>query len=109
MRAWRTLLVCGGLTSVLFSQGAPAKPDTPEQAADKVLAAIAVQDDAVLKALAEKDNPDPWLVTDELCARGAFGACPRTWRRSACGRRRTRHARSCGMLRGHGRLATTTT
>lgn len=51
---------------------APSKPDTPEQAADKVLAAIAAKDSVALKALAASDAPDPWLVADELCARSKF-------------------------------------
>ncbi len=53
---------------------APAAPDTSQQAADKVLAAVAAKEDAALNALAAKDNPDPWLVADELCARGEFDA-----------------------------------
>ena len=52
----------------------PAPPPTPEQAADTVLAAVKAKDDAVLKALALKDDPDPWLVADELIRRGEFDA-----------------------------------
>ncbi|MCC7137530.1 MAG: CHAT domain-containing protein [Planctomycetes bacterium] len=51
------------------SPSKPAPPPTPEQAADAVLAAIAANDDATLKALASKDAPDPWLVADELIRR----------------------------------------
>jgi len=51
-----------------------AKPDTPEQAADKVLATFKAKDEKGLKALAAKDNPDPWLVADELCFRGEHDA-----------------------------------
>ncbi len=47
-----------------------AKPDTPDQAVDRVLAAAAAKDEAALKALAAKDDPDPWIVADALCARG---------------------------------------
>jgi len=63
---------------LLFVAPLPAqdkpKPDTPEQAADKVLAAFKAEDRKALKALAEKDNPDPWLVADELCFRGEHDA-----------------------------------
>ncbi|MCC7136960.1 MAG: tetratricopeptide repeat protein [Planctomycetes bacterium] len=48
----------------------PAPPPAPEQAADAVLAALAAKDDAALKALASRDEPDPWLVADELIRRG---------------------------------------
>jgi hypothetical protein len=53
---------------------APPKPLTDEQAADAVLAAVKAKDTEALKALAEKDNPDPWLVADLLCYRGAHDA-----------------------------------
>jgi tetratricopeptide (TPR) repeat protein len=46
----------------------PAAPSTPELAADTVLAAVKAMDDAALKSLATKDDPDPWLVADELIA-----------------------------------------
>ena len=52
----------------------PAPPPTPEQAADVVLAAVKVKDDAALKALAAKDAPDPWIVADELISRAEFDA-----------------------------------
>ncbi len=62
----------------------PAPAPTTEQAADAVLAAWNAKDAPALKALAAKDIPDPWLVADELLARGeadaadAFGkAAPR--------------------------------
>jgi tetratricopeptide (TPR) repeat protein len=45
-------------------------PATPEQAATAVLAAHAARDDAALRALAGRDDPDPWLVADALVARG---------------------------------------
>ncbi len=47
------LLVC---TASALAQEKPAKPDTPEQAAEKVLAAFEAEDEAALKALAEKDG-----------------------------------------------------
>lgn len=39
---------------------------SPEQAAGKVVAALAVKDEAALKELALRADPDPWLVADEL-------------------------------------------
>ncbi len=53
---------------------APPKPLTTEQAVDAVLAAVKAKDEAAIKALAEKDNPDPWLVADLLCYRGEHDA-----------------------------------
>ena len=50
------------------------KPLTEEQAADAVVVAVKAKDDAALKALAEKDQPDPWLVADDLLAREEFDA-----------------------------------
>ncbi len=47
---------------------------TPEQAADAVLALRKGGGVAGLGALAAKDVPDPWLVADELLARGEFEA-----------------------------------
>jgi tetratricopeptide (TPR) repeat protein len=52
----------------------PPKPDTPEQAADKAIAAFQAKDQAKLEDLAAKDDPDPWLVADELCAKAAHDA-----------------------------------
>lgn len=54
--------------------GKPAAPQTPEQAADAVLAAVQAQDAAALKALAAKGDPDPWLVADELIRRDQHDA-----------------------------------
>ena len=55
----------------------PPKPRTAHpaaiavlRAADAVLKAVEATDSAALKALAEKDEPDPWIVADELCYRG---------------------------------------
>ena len=52
----------------------PPKPLTPEQAAERVLEAYEAKEDGALRALAEKDNPDPWLVADELIRRGGHDA-----------------------------------
>ncbi len=52
----------------------PVPPPTPEHAANAVLAAVKAKDDAALKALAVKDDPDPWLVADELIRRGEHDA-----------------------------------
>ncbi|MCC7137430.1 MAG: tetratricopeptide repeat protein, partial [Planctomycetes bacterium] len=56
------------------SPSKPTPPPTPEQAADAVLAAVTAKDDAALKALASTDDPDPWLVADELIRRGQHDA-----------------------------------
>ena len=63
----------------------PARTMTLAECVDAVLAAIAAKDDATLRALARRDRPDPWIVADELVARGrhdealAFAsAAPRT-------------------------------
>ena len=48
----------------------PVRPATPEQAAEAVLAARAAQDEVGLALLAAKDEPDPWLVADDLLRRG---------------------------------------
>ncbi|MHC4161293.1 MAG: CHAT domain-containing protein [Planctomycetota bacterium] len=61
------------VATALLAQDKP-RPDTPEQAADKVLAALEAKDQEALKALAERDEPDPWLVADELCFRGEHDA-----------------------------------
>jgi CHAT domain-containing protein/tetratricopeptide (TPR) repeat protein len=45
-----------------------------DQAAERVMAAVAAGDTAVLKALAAEDEPDPWLVADALVRRGAHDA-----------------------------------
>lgn len=53
---------------------APAPPLSLEQVADAVLSAIRSKDDVAVKALAQNDAPDPWLVADELILRGEFDA-----------------------------------
>ena len=50
------------------------KSDTSEQAADRVLRAFNAKAEKALKALAGKDDPDPWLIADELCYRGKYDA-----------------------------------
>jgi len=42
---------------------------SPARAADAVLAATKGKDEAALAALAAKDDPDPWIVADELLGR----------------------------------------
>jgi len=46
-----------------------AEPRTPEQAADEVLTTVHANDAAALRSLATKDDPDPWLVADDLIRR----------------------------------------
>ncbi|MHC4493548.1 MAG: tetratricopeptide repeat protein, partial [Planctomycetota bacterium] len=66
------------LLVLLFAAPLPAQdkptPDTPAQAANKVLAAFTAKDEKALQALAKTDEPDPWLVADELCLRGEHDA-----------------------------------
>ncbi|MHC4732018.1 MAG: hypothetical protein ACYS6Z_15705, partial [Planctomycetota bacterium] len=73
MRSLRSALLVLLFVAPLRAQD-KRKPDTPEQAADKAVAAFKAEDQKALKSLAEKDNPDPWLVADELCFRGAHDA-----------------------------------
>ena len=63
-----------GLLLCVAAAVAQEETETPEQAADQVLAAVQASDTETLKALAERDEPDPWLVADELCFRGERGA-----------------------------------
>jgi hypothetical protein len=51
-------------------RNAPPKPLTSKKVADAVVKAFYAKDRAGLKALAQKNEPDPWLVADELCSRG---------------------------------------
>ena len=53
---------------------AQPKPDPRTQAASSVLAAFKAKDEKALRVLAEQDDPDPWLVVDELCSRGEYDA-----------------------------------
>ena len=50
------------------------EPPTVEQAAEAVLAARQAGSAPRLKRLAGEDEPDPWLVADELCRRGEHDA-----------------------------------
>ncbi len=71
MRSALVMLLC-----VLAGASAWAKEPsaTPAQAADRVLAATRAKDTASLRALGSAAVPDPWLVADELCARGEHDA-----------------------------------
>ena len=72
MRALVVVLILVG-TGAAQDKAKP-KPDTPEQAADRVLVAFKAKDEKALKALAEKDKPDPWLVADHLSVAGKIEA-----------------------------------
>jgi tetratricopeptide (TPR) repeat protein len=52
----------------------PQVARTPEQGADAALAALAAGDARALADLAGGTSPDPWLVADELLARGESDA-----------------------------------
>ncbi len=53
---------------------AESAPPTPGQAAGEALAAFRAKDDGKLRGIAARDDPDPWIVADELLARGEPGA-----------------------------------
>ncbi len=53
---------------------AAAALDPVGEAADTVSAAFRAGDSALLRDLAGKDKPDPWLVAEELCCRGEHDA-----------------------------------
>jgi len=73
MRSGMVLLLLIGALALGQEKKKP-KPDTPKQAAFKALRAFKAKDRDALKALAEKDEPDPWLVADHLCAQGKHDA-----------------------------------
>ena len=58
------------LSAAALAQGKQAKPDTAEQAVDRVVAAFKAKDGEALGALAKRNVPDPWHVVDLLCLRG---------------------------------------
>jgi tetratricopeptide (TPR) repeat protein len=74
MRQVTAVLVLLLALASTHAQDQESDPDTPGQAAEKVLGAIGAKDDAALKSLGERDEPDPWLVADELCRRGEYEA-----------------------------------
>jgi len=52
----------------------PPKPMTEDEAVAAVLDAWKAKDEPRLKDLAAKDDPDPWIVADDLCAQGGHDA-----------------------------------
>ncbi|MHC5030633.1 MAG: tetratricopeptide repeat protein, partial [Planctomycetota bacterium] len=68
------IVLCLSIAGSATGQDRVQTPVTPEQAAEAVLAALRAKDQPALKALAERDAPDPWLVADELCAREEYDA-----------------------------------
>jgi hypothetical protein len=67
MRFALTALATLVLVSSARPLQAPGIPDTPRRAADRVLAAVSAEDEGALRALAERNEPDPWRVAHELC------------------------------------------
>jgi tetratricopeptide (TPR) repeat protein len=70
----RRLVVTGAL---LLAGAWPChgdRPLAPDEVADRVEDAVRAGDAAALRALASSDIPDPWLVADALCGRGAHEA-----------------------------------
>jgi len=74
MQARTVFLVWALAGAALAQEAAEAKPESPKKAADRVVVIVRVGDEAGLKALAERDDPDPWLVADDLCVRGQHAA-----------------------------------
>ena len=60
--------------ALLASAPALAKESPTAEAADEVVAAVAIGDKAALQVLADRKDPDAWLVADLLCDRAAFDA-----------------------------------
>jgi len=60
------------VAAVLALSSAVCLADPVTEAADRALAAFRAG--TGLQEIAALDEPDPWLVADELCARGAFDA-----------------------------------
>ncbi len=68
------LLRAGAIRAEDAPAPAPPRDRTPEEAAGAVLEAFEARDADALTALARKEEPDPWLVADELLGRRAFDA-----------------------------------
>ncbi|MHC4938796.1 MAG: CHAT domain-containing protein [Planctomycetota bacterium] len=58
---------------ILAAHAAPQAP-TADQVAGQAVAAVESDESAALRALAERDDPDPWLVVAALCARQRYDA-----------------------------------
>ncbi len=70
-RAWLLPLLLT-LTAANAQERKP--PETKAQVVAKVLEAFKAKDKKTLKALAERDKPDPWGVADQLCFLGEHDA-----------------------------------
>ncbi len=76
------LLLLGSWLLPAGAQADDKKPAPPKrirapQAATEVIAALKAGDEKALQALAARAAPDPWLVADDLCARGEHDAAQR--------------------------------
>jgi len=65
---------CGALAALLLLTGAARADDRVGEVADRVVAAVRDDATAALERLASQEHPDPWLVAEELCFRGAHDA-----------------------------------
>lgn len=65
----RTVCLTASIAFVLLSH---AVADTPKTAATAVLEAIRVEKPGSLRILAQRNDPDPWLVAHELCAQKEY-------------------------------------
>ncbi len=68
--ALRRLMIAasGVLTTLALALG--GEPATAAARSDEVIAAVRAKDAVKLRDLAASEDPDPWLVADELCRRG---------------------------------------
>jgi len=67
MRILLTLSLLGWVVAPALAGDAPS---APQVAAGQVLSAIEAGNEETLRALAQRDGPDPWLVADELLHQG---------------------------------------
>lgn len=70
MRRLPVFLAIAALAAAGDAPSAPPRAVTAEEAAGSVLDAIRAGDAAALKALSAADQPDPWVVAEELRLRG---------------------------------------
>jgi len=70
VRTWRVALVLLGLAGL----GARAVADDISDAAKAAVEAWRAKDQAALRAIAERDQPDPWSVADEIYALAGYEA-----------------------------------
>ena len=80
-------MLCRVVAVLVLMAAAAYADDRTGEVADRVTAAFRDGAAAALQRLAAQDHPDPWLVAEELCFRGArdaaaafAAAAPRAWK-----------------------------